>query len=379
MKMDGQVVLAKPALKAVNYEQSATFSACLTMENDARICAAIDKERRIDGTVTAEVIKTLFASFEVELDEWAQGAVDFAQIAQNFNLDREPVAQSETVIDCLKAARIDGFTVELSKQLDKSDYAKVDKILNALGGKWDRRSRRHVFTDKDPGDEIANYIQTGRLEPVEKFDFFPTPVEMARQAASAAMLEPGMLVLDPEVGTDRLATACAEYVGVANVICYEIQAKYCDLMIAQGFKVERADFMEIAPEPIFDACVLNPPFRKQQDIDHVMHAYRFLKPGGRISAIMSLGVTFRSNLKSVRFREFLDAHQAVIKHNRAGAFKESGTMVQTISVVFQKPLTAQHTAAEIDTAPQTTLQSTAPAVTPVPAPKSAPAQIGFDF
>ena len=379
MKMDGQVVLAKPAPKTVNYEQSATFSACLTMENDARICAAIDKERRVDGTVTAEVIKRLYTSFDVELDEWAQGTIDFGHIAENFNLDREPIAQSETVIDCLKAARIDGFTVELSKQLDKGDYAKVDKILNALGGKWDRRLKRHVFTDKDPGDEIANYIQTGRLEPVEKFDFFPTPVEMARQAASAANLEPGMLVLDPEVGTGRLATACAEYVGVANVICYEIQAKYCDLMISQGFKVERADFMEVTPEPIFDACVLNPPFRKQQDIDHVMHAYRFLKPGGRISAIMSIGVTFRSNLKSVRFREFLDAHQAVIKHNPAGAFKESGTMVQTISVVFQKPLTAKHHAPEIDTSSQTTLQLPAPAAPAAPALKSAPAQIGFDF
>lgn len=379
MKMEGQVVLAEPEPHSKRYEQSATFSACLTMENDGRICAAIDKERRIDGTVTAAAMQKLFKSFDVELDEWAEGAVDFEHLASNFNLDREPVPETDTVLDCLKTATIDGFTVELSRQLDKSDYAKVDKILNALGGKWDRRIKRHVFTDKDPGDEIASYIETGRLEPVEKFDFFPTPVEMAEQAARDANLDTGMLVLEPEVGTGRLAVACAAYVGVENVICYEIQAKYCDLMTSQGFKVVRADFMDVEPTPIFDACVLNPPFRKQQDIDHVMHAYRFLKPGGRISAIMSLGVTFRSNLKTVRFRDFLAAHGAVVKHNPPGAFKDSGTMVQTISVVFQKPIDAIADLPEASSVP-IALKTAEPAITvPVAILKSAPAQIGFDF
>ena len=29
----------------------------------------------------------------------------------------------------------------------------------------------------------------------------------------------------------------------------------------------------------FDAVVMNPPFEKQADIDHVLHAYKMLKPG----------------------------------------------------------------------------------------------------
>ena len=38
-------------------------------------------------------------------------------------------------------------------------------------------------------------------------------------------------------------------------------------------------------EPVYDTIVMNPPFEKFQDIDHVRHAFDLLKPGGRVVAI----------------------------------------------------------------------------------------------
>jgi hypothetical protein len=62
-----------------------------------------------------------------------------------------------------------------------------------------------------------------------------------------------------------------------------------------------------------------------------------VKPGGRLVAIMSPGWTFRTNRKSVEFKAFVDEFNSDIIFNEAGAFKESGTMIRTVTVVLDKP------------------------------------------
>ncbi|WP_416053806.1 hypothetical protein, partial [Escherichia coli] len=56
-----------------------------------------------------------------------------------------------------------------------------------------------------------------------------------------------------------------------------------------------------------------------------------------MAAIISIGVTFRTNSKTTQFRAFLDSMGAKITINDKDAFKESGTAAQTVSIVFQKP------------------------------------------
>jgi hypothetical protein len=87
------------------------------------------------------------------------------------------------------------------------------------------------------------------------------------------------------------------------------------------------------PEP-FDACVMNPPFSRRADIHHVRHAARFVRPGGRLAAIMSGGIRFRGDKLGVEFRSWLSAQGATIEDNDHGAFSESGTEVSTVMVAF---------------------------------------------
>ncbi len=56
----------------------------------------------------------------------------------------------------------------------------------------------------------------------------------------------------------------------------------------------------------FDRVVMNPPFERQQDIDHVSRAAGMLKPGGRLVSVMSAGVTFRENNKTRWFRDLIE-------------------------------------------------------------------------
>ena len=48
----------------------------------------------------------------------------------------------------------------------------------------------------------------------------------------------------------------------------------------------QADFLECNGDlGTFDRIVMNPPFTNGDDIKHIMHALKMLKPGGRLVAI----------------------------------------------------------------------------------------------
>lgn len=329
---------AVQAASQTPYELSATYSASLTMENDAGICSKINALRRIDGTVLSVDVEKIFNLFHVDIDSWARGTVDFDLLASNFNDGHEPEPVADSILDALKQATILGNSVKLSAQLEKNDYAKVNKIIEALGGKWNRKSSSHLFPTDDAGDRLADFIQTGKLDKPEKFGFFPTPAGLAKHLIAMADLSHNSKVLEPSAGIGNLALQCSEIVGRSNITCFEIQEKNCIALRKKGFSVKNCDFLAETPTAEFDFCILNPPFEKQQDIDHVLHAFKFLKPGGTLAAIMSGGISFRSNKKTVDFRTFLDSLDAVVGQNADDAFKESGTMVRTITVKIIKPM-----------------------------------------
>lgn len=122
------------------------------------------------------------------------------------------------------------------------------------------------------------------------------------------------------------------------VDCIEIQERHASKLIKQPDKfrcVFHGDFLTVDPRtcPLYDRVVMNPPFARQDDIRHVLHAMKFLKPGGRLVAIMSAGVTYRDTKLNHEF----NALNPTIKELPAGAFKSSGTMVRAIVAAIDKP------------------------------------------
>jgi predicted RNA methylase len=361
MKFNESELQAIQFPRSEHYGVSATYSASLTMGNCVKIHAKIDALRRVDGTVTAADVKAVYLARNVQLDEWAQGEVNFAEIADDFNEGREPEPIADVIRDSLISMKLEWNTATLVQQLERNDYAKVNKILEALGGKWNKKAGAHVFGDADPEEAIASYLETGKLDKPQKFGFFPTPDLLGRELVKLSGLKPGDTVLEPESGVGDLALICAEIVGTENVACYEIQSKNCDVLRAKGLQVVEVDFLQVQPTFKVSKVIMNPPFERQADIEHVLHAYNFLEPGGVLAAIMSLGVTFRSNAKTVRFREFLSSMNAKIVVNDAGAFKASGTLAQTISIVFERPQVDQALDPVFDNATSFPFHCSAPA------------------
>jgi predicted RNA methylase len=248
----------------------------------------------------------------------------------------------------LREATVEGMIVRLPpRQLPRPVYEAVDKVLKALGGKWNRRAGGHVFPS-DPAAQLAEALGDGAAKAVvdrkATLELFETPTPLARRMAEWAVPWSGV-VLEPSAGRGRLVEAASFAGGVVHAI--ELDPENCDHLRKRfpTARVRQADFLAVTPPdeaPSYDAVVMNPPFRANADIGHVMHAFRFLKPGGRLAAVTSPHWTFARDKASRAFRAFLDTVAAIggtFVHEKLpdGTFKDEGTTVATHLLMIQRP------------------------------------------
>lgn len=246
-------------------------------------------------------------------------------------------------LEVLASLEWDGEAAKLTcGQLSRPDYVKVNKVLETLGGKWSRKAKAHLF-DADARDAVEAVIEAGEFVDAKKlYQFFETPDDLADEVVRLAEIKDTRpRILEPSAGTGQLIRAL-ERSGVtctnAFIEGFEINPNHGGSLARLCSDYAIDDFFDVVPmKGEFDYVLMNPPFAPAQaDIDHVLHAWKFLRPGGRLVAIMSPGWTFRQNRKSADFKAFVDSHLEAIVHNDVGAFKASGTMVRTVTVVLDK-------------------------------------------
>ena len=116
--------------------------------------------------------------------------------------------------------------------------------------------------------------------------------------------------------------------------CIELMPANAQALRDQRHSVSERDFLTMQPSPLMDRVVMDPPFARQADIKHVLHALRFLRDGGRLVSVMSASVTFRENTLTRDFRALVSSRSGSIEELPEGAFKSSGTMVRTVIVTI---------------------------------------------
>lgn len=231
----------------------------------------------------------------------------------------------------LERCAIDGLHLYLPQaRLDRKLYAQVDDVLRALGGKWvGRKVQAHVF-EEDPQPLLDIAISTGRFVKPQDFGYFPTPDDLVKQVIELADLRPGMKALEPSAGRGAIAVRMAEILGFDNVTVVELLNGNARKLVEAGFSaVNRVDFLSLDPVPIYDRIIMNPPFSRLTDVDHVMHASRFLKPDGRLVSFTAPSWEFNSARKAQDFRDFFSECSGEVLDIEAGAFASSGTNVAT--------------------------------------------------
>lgn len=242
---------------------------------------------------------------------------------------------SHEVLAVLDAAEISGVELRLVGQLDRKLYLETNKVLEAAGGKWNRSAKAHLFPE-DPTDVIDRIALTGEITRPQDFGYFPTPPAVVDVLLARAELEPGMAVLEPSAGRGAIAEKVAL---TCDVDCVELLPGHVDELKDGGYArtVRAGDFLDLAPEPIYDRVVMNPPFGRQADITHVLAAFAWLRPGGRLVAVMSNAVAFRTNRLAEDFRALVEECDGSIEPLPPASFRVSGTDVNTVVVVLPKP------------------------------------------
>lgn len=250
----------------------------------------------------------------------------------------------EQVLTVLSTVEIEANNVRITAQLDRKLYLAVNKVLDRIGGAWNRKAKAHVF-DVDPTERLEVVINSGVLDPEVKTGYFPTPAVIVDRMIELADLDRKHLILEPSAGQGHISDEICKHTGLHTheIMVCETLPENRHILNEKGYVVEHLDFMGFAEECNandinFDRIIMNPPFSpKQADIDHVTTAYNLLAPGGILVTIMSVGVLFRENKKTVEFREkIMELHGTYLDRLPAGAFKESGTMVNTILLRLEK-------------------------------------------
>ena len=234
------------------------------------------------------------------------------------------------ILEIIEEGKTEGILFFLpDKKLERKIYQEVNKVLECLGGKWNRKLKAHLF-ESDISNAIDNVILTGEvIDKKKEFQFFETPNNIVNQLIELGEIKQNDRCLEPSAGQGNIANALRKIVG-NNIVCVEIMPENIAILENNGFNVYKGDFLQYPSNEKFDKIIMNPPFTSQQDITHVEKALTHLNNNGILVSVMSVGIKFRTNKKTKDFLSKLNEYDYDIIDLQQGAFKISGTMVNTI-------------------------------------------------
>jgi len=179
--------------------------------------------------------------------------------------------------------------------------------------------------------------------PAKNFGEFFSSDAVAAAVMDRAEIAAGHRVLEPSAGAGTLAKA-ARAAG-ASVQCVEIQPGLAhELRVLHGFRdTIEADFLQLDPARVglFDRIVMNPPFDRGRDCDHVRHAFQFLKPGGVLVAVMSARAEHCTDARHKPLHDLIDQcgdrPRWAWRDLPEKSFAHAGTNVNTVTLYLRRP------------------------------------------
>jgi len=254
---------------------------------------------------------------------------------------KHTITLSEQVRDVLNRSDVsqtgDQYILKLPQQLDRPTYEAVNKVLEALGGRWNRGLKGHTFP-LNPLEQLIDANETGEVVDEKKLNqFYPTPPEIVTQMGKLCdwheLTGKPARILEPSAGDGAIAITFRDAIVALeekwDVYVCEINPQRADKLDAAGLLLLDYDFLSLgtACNGMFDRIVANPPFTGNQDIQHVRKMWDCLAPGGKIVSIMSVHWSFSTDKVSANFKDFLSYQRNVWTPLPPNSFKASGTGV----------------------------------------------------
>lgn len=241
--------------------------------------------------------------------------------------------------EILQQCNVEGNVVKLPNvQLERNEYLEVKKSLELIGGKWKGGKVAGFVFQTDPSDLLSQIANGDKRNLKKEFQFFATPDELADELVYFADLKQHDTILEPSAGQGAIIKAINK---ICDVVpdCFELMEINVAVLNKSElrFNLIGDDFLNHNGKA-YSKIIANPPFTKNQDIDHLKEMFECLARGGRLVCITSSSWVNGSQKKQIAFREWLDEVKAEIVDIEKGTFKQSGTMVGGKIVIINKSL-----------------------------------------
>ncbi len=225
-----------------------------------------------------------------------------------------------------------------------------------------RRRFKHgggVMTEAERQFRVGHLMETAAAEASKSEQFYPTPPGIVeRYILPNLPMTPGMRILEPSAGrgdiADVIMAACPE----CQVDVVELGDMRRELLELKGYRVVGTDFWSFGVQSVtgtkqniavidpqyasrYDAVVMNPPFDRGVGMAHVRRAYEFLRPGGRLIAVLPERTMSGTSRESISFQQWAKAHGAQdaihVDSRELRASMERKTLLNFVVLVMTKP------------------------------------------
>lgn len=256
----------------------------------------------------------------------------------------------QTVEQVLKNCTVNGLVVKLPNiKFEREFYEQIKAKLEGIGGKW-KGGRVQGFVFKHNPSELLNQIANGtEINLQQDYQFIPTPDKLADKLVEIAMVglsESDILhpqcFLEPSGGDGQIIRAIWRYVkskflNVSPIVISTYELMERNKIILGGMKnviLLGDNFLKTPIHIKYKRIIANPPFTRNQDIDHIYRMWMCLEKGGRIVAIASQHWLFANDKKSQEFRKWLEFYKAKQFKLPYGSFEN--TPVGAVVLVIDK-------------------------------------------
>lgn len=224
-------------------------------------------------------------------------------------------------------------------QLDRKDYIECNSILEVLWLKWHKWQKAHISNEviedlEETFNEILENWEVETLKEYKKrFQFFPTPRELAKRMVELAEIKESDIVCEPSAWDWAIADLIPNCLTLTLVELDTEKIKTLQKFNKFNNLILNIDFLQLWNENTFDKFVMNPPFNKRQDYKHIKKAIELLADWWRIVGLMSKGILYREDYKDLK--EEIANHWYIVEIED-WVFKEAGTMIWTCLIVYNK-------------------------------------------
>jgi len=261
---------------------------------------------------------------------------------------------TDSVREVLQRTSCTGPNAYLPPDLERKLYQQVNDAIERAGGDWDRKAKAHVFASEAKA-AIDLLLNGEKLPDKNPLDFYATPPDIADLLVQALQIDwkKGPRILEPSAGDGALvkALACDNlsrhewHLAVVEIDRARLNRVVNVAQENRQFRLSLAsyagDFLSVSswPQQQFDYVAMNPPFTAEGDahayMAHIEQALKFLKPGGRLAAIVPSGCVHGSSRRHQGFRALLIELGAEFRALPEKAFQRSGTGVSCVMIVLE--------------------------------------------